>query len=133
MLKVDFTRADLKENIFDYADDVKRCHAMLHEKTGKGNDFLGWVEWPNDYDKEEFARILDVQKRMEGKYDTLLVCGIGGSYLGARAALEMIRGLYPSGIEVIFIGNTFSQSYISQVLDHVKDRELVLNVKKFIF
>ncbi|MBQ1508713.1 MAG: glucose-6-phosphate isomerase, partial [Erysipelotrichaceae bacterium] len=128
MLKVDFTRADLKENIFDYADDVKRCHTMLHEKTGKGNDFLGWVEWPNDYDKEEFARILDVQKRMEGKYDTLLVCGIGGSYLGARAALEMIRGLYPSGIEVIFIGNTFSQSYISQVLDHVKDRELVLNV-----
>ena len=65
---------------------------------------------------------------MQGKYDVVLVCGIGGSYLGARAALEMIKGLYPEdGIEVIFIGNTFSHTYLSQVLNHIKDKEVVLS------
>ena len=128
MFKVDFSKTGLKEDFSLYQEEVSRCHRDLHEKTGKGNDFVGWVDWPKNYDKEEFDRMLACRKRLEGKYDTVLVCGIGGSYLGARAANEMIRGLYPKGVEVIFIGNTFSASYLSQVLDHVKDKELVLNV-----
>lgn len=129
MLKVDLLNAKLNSDIYAYQDEVTKAHNMLHEKTGEGNDFVGWVSWPLDYDKEEFERILALKKRLEGTYDTLLVCGIGGSYLGARAASEMIRGLYPDdGIECIFIGNTFSHTYISQVLNHIKNRNVVLNV-----
>ena len=75
------------------------------------------------------SRIIALKNRMAGKYDTVLVCGIGGSYLGTRAALEMVKGLYPNdNIEVIFVGNTFSNTYISQVLEHIKNKEVVLNV-----
>lgn len=129
MIKLDLTNAKLDEDLSKWQDKVSKAHKDLHEKTGKGNDFLGWVDWPVNYDKEEFKRILDLKNRMKGKYDTVLVCGIGGSYLGARAALEMVKGLYPNDdIEVIFVGNTFSTSYISQVLEHIKNKEVVLNV-----
>lgn len=129
MINVDLRNAKLNEDLASWQTKVDEAHRQLREKTGKGNDFLGWVDWPLNYDKEEFARILELKKRMEGKYDTVVVCGIGGSYLGARAAVEMIRGLYPDdGIEVIFVGNTFSHTYLSQVLNHIKDKEVVLNV-----
>ena len=129
MLKLDLSYAKLNEEIISYQDQVSEAHKWLHEKTGKGNDFVGWVEWPNTYDKEEFERILKVSEKLKGKFDVLLVCGIGGSYLGARAANEMIRGLYPEeGPEVIFIGNTFSNTYLSQVLKHIEGKDAVLNV-----
>lgn len=129
MISLDLRNAKLNEDISAWQEKVSKAHKDLHEKTGAGSDYVGWVEWPVNYDKEEFKRIIELRNRMAGKYDTVLVCGIGGSYLGARAAVEMIKGLYPSdGIEVIFVGNTFSHTYISQVLEHIKDREVVLNV-----
>ncbi len=129
MLKLDLSYAKLNEDLNSYQEKVSEAHKWLHEKTGKGNDFVGWVNWPYSYDKEEFDRVLKVAEKLKGKYDVLLVCGIGGSYLGARAALEMIRGLYPeNGPEVIFVGNTFSNTYISQVLKHIEGKDVVLNV-----
>ena len=129
MLKLDLSYAKLDEDLNSYQEKVSQCHKWLHEKTGEGNDYVGWVEWPNNYDKEEFDRIIKVSEKLKGKYDVLLVCGIGGSYLGARAALEMIRGLYPEqGPEVIFVGNTFSNTYVSQVLKHIEGKDVVLNV-----
>ena len=129
MMKLDSTQAFLKEEIDSYQEDVTRIHKMIHEKTGAGNDFLGWVDWPVNYDKDEFERIVALGARMKDKADCIVVCGIGGSYLGARAAIEMIQGLYPdNGKEVVFIGNTFSSTYISQVLNHIKDKDVVLNV-----
>ena len=129
MLTLDLKNAKLKENLNDYQSKVSEAHKWLEEKTGVGNDYVGWVKWPLNYDKEEFARILKLKEKLNGKYDVLLVCGIGGSYLGARAALEMIRGLYPeSGPEVIFVGNTFSNNYLSQVLKHIEGKDVVLNV-----
>ncbi|MBR4470722.1 MAG: glucose-6-phosphate isomerase [Erysipelotrichaceae bacterium] len=129
MISLDLRNAKLNEDLSSWQEKVTKAHHDLREKTGAGNDFLGWVDWPVNYDKEEFERILALKKRMEGKYDTVLVCGIGGSYLGARAALEMIKGLYPDdGVEVIFVGNTFSHTYLTQVLNHIKDKEVVLNV-----
>ena len=129
MIKLDLSNAKLKEDLLSYQEKVTKIHNDLHNKTGAGSDYVGWVDWPINYDKDEFKRILALKERMQGKYDVVLVCGIGGSYLGARAALEMISGLYPdNGIEVIFIGNTFSHTYISQVLNHIKDKEVVLNV-----
>ena len=129
MLKLDLSYAKLNEDLNSYQEKVSEAHKWLHEKTGKGNDFVGWVNWPYSYDKEEFDRVLKVAEKLKGKYDVLLVCGIGGSYLGARAALEMMRGLYPeNGPEVIFVGNTFSNTYISQVLKHIEGKDVVLNV-----
>ncbi len=129
MISLDLSNAKLNEDLSLWKDKVSEAHSWLHNKTGKGNDYVGWVDWPINFDRDEFSRILKLKERMKGKYDTVLVCGIGGSYLGARAALEMIKGLYPDdGIEVIFVGNTFSHTYISQVLEHIKDKEVVLNV-----
>lgn len=129
MIKFDASHAMLTEDIMSYEDDVKRIHKMIHEKTGAGNDFLGWVDWINKYDKVEFQHIKEVANAVKDRAEVLLVCGIGGSYLGARAAIEMIQGLYPKNkTEVIFIGNTFSSTYFKQVEEYIKDKSVVLNV-----
>lgn len=129
MIKFDASHAMLTEDIMSYEDDVKRIHKMIHEKTGAGNDFLGWVDWINKYDKAEFQHIKEVANAVKDRAEVLLVCGIGGSYLGARAAIEMIQGLYPKNkTEVIFIGNTFSSTYFKQVEEYIKDKSVVLNV-----
>lgn len=129
MIKLDMSHALLKEDILAYQDQVNACHEHLVNKTGKGNDFTGWVEWPNSYDKEEYARIKAVAKEVREKCEVFVVCGIGGSYLGSRAAIEMINGLYNNDkVEIIFLGNTFSSTYIANVLDHIKDKEVCVNV-----
>lgn len=128
-MRLDLTNAKLNVDLSSWQERVDEAHHWLHEKTGKGNDYVGWVKWPLEYDKEEVKRIKDLALRLKDKTDVLIVCGIGGSYLGARAALEMIRGLYPNdGPEIIFVGNTFSATYLNQVLEHVKDKEIVVNV-----
>ena len=130
MLKLNLEHANIdNQEILSYQEEVNKCHKLLKEKAGKGNDYLGWLDWPIDYDKDEVQKIVDLAAKMKGKYDTIIVCSIGGSYLGARAAIEMIRGLYPSdGIEVLFTGNTISAKTISQLLNKIKDKNVVLNV-----
>ncbi len=129
MMKFDSTHGLLKENINDYQEVVTKLHQVIHEKTGAGNDYLGWVDWPLTYDKEEFDRIVKLAKKLESKAKVILVCGIGGSYLGARAAAEMIQGLYPdNGHELVYVGNTFSSTYLQQVLNHIKGKSVILNV-----
>ena len=129
MMKFDSTHGLLKESIKDYQEVVTKLHSVIHEKTGAGNDYLGWVDWAKTYDKEEFDRILQLAKELEEKAEVILVCGIGGSYLGARAAGEMIQGLYPnSKHELVYVGNTFSSTYLQQVLDYIKGKSVVLNV-----
>ena len=75
-------------------DYVKAAHNMLHNGTGAGNDFLGWVDLPVNYDKEEFARIKNAADKIRSDSDVLIVIGIGGSYLGARAAIEMLSNSF---------------------------------------
>lgn len=129
MIKLETKNAFLNENFADYQDSVNKCHELLMTKKGKGNDYTGWVEWPFDYDKEEFARIVDAAERIRKSCEVFLVCGIGGSYLGARAVIEMVNGIYAQKKpEIIFIGNTFSSTYIAQVLDYIKDKDVCLNV-----
>ena len=129
MIKFDASHANLKADINDYQQEVTKIHKMIHEKTGQGSDYLGWVDWAKTYDKEEFDRIISVSNKVKDKAEVLLVCGIGGSYLGARAAIEMIQGLYSKNkTEVIFIGNTFSSTYMKQVLNYIEDKSVVLNV-----
>ena len=120
MIKFDASHAFLKEDILSYQDVVNQCHEMLHHKTGRGNDYVGWVDWANTYDREEFARLKAKASELRKICDVLVVCGIGGSYLGARAAIEMINGLYGKNKpEIIFFGNTFSSTYIAQVMEYV--------------
>lgn len=130
MIKVDFTKALDPKVLDSYQEDVNKYHVNLTTKTGLGSDFLGWMTLPFDYDKEEFALVKKLAQDVRAKADTFVVCGIGGSYLGSRAAIEMINGLFPkeNKVEVLFLGNTFSSTYIMQVLDRIKDRNVMVNV-----
>ena len=129
MVKLDLTNTIEKIDFKNYEEKVKEINKMINEKTGKGNDFLGWTTWPTDYDKEEFNRIKEAAKEIRDNYDVLVVAGIGGSYLGARCAIEALRGLYSNDkLEIIYLGNTLSSTYISQVLKYLEKKNFAINV-----
>ncbi|KMY51660.1 glucose-6-phosphate isomerase [Peribacillus loiseleuriae] len=117
-------------------DAVKAAHNSLHEKTGAGNDFLGWIDLPVDYDKEEFARIQKAASKIKSDSDVLLVIGIGGSYLGARAAIEMLQHSFYNALskeqrktpQIIFVGNNISSTYMKDVMDLLEDKDFSINV-----
>ena len=129
MIKVKDEFLGRKIDYASYKEKVKEIHESIENRTGAGNDYLGWAQYPATYDKEEFARIVKFGKECQAKYDCLVVCGIGGSYLGARAAIEAINGLYPQNkVEIIYLGQTFAPSYISQVLKHLEKKNFAINV-----
>ena len=129
MMQLDLNHAFLKEDVKAYQETVNAIDETLRNGTCKGNDFIGWLNWANDYDKEEFVRIKEVAAKVRENTEVFVVCGIGGSYLGARAAIEMMNGLYgDKKPEIIYMGNTFSSTYISQVMNYIKDKEVTVNV-----
>ena len=129
MIKLQLNNQMSEEIISSYQSDVNRINKMIDEKTGPGNDFLGWVDWPVNYDKEEVKRILEDAKYVRDHFDILVVCGIGGSYLGARCALEALNGLKSDDkLEIIFMGQTFSPNYVSQVLKYLEGKNFAINV-----
>ncbi|MCF0246855.1 MAG: glucose-6-phosphate isomerase [Ileibacterium sp.] len=130
MISLDLSHAKLNEDVASYQGKVTEVDAALRSGTCLGNDFIGWLKWHENYDKEEFARIQKAAKRIQENSDVLVVCGIGGSYLGPRAAIEMVNGLYPADqkVEVIYTGNTFSSTYINQVMEYIKDKKVTVNV-----
>ena len=113
--------------------DVKE---MLVSKTGAGNDFLGWIDLPVNYDKEEFARIKKAAAKIQSDSDVLIVIGIGGSYLGARAAIEFLSHSFYNVIskeqrktpEIYFVGNSISSTYLKHLIDVIGDRDFSLNM-----
>lgn len=112
---------------------VAAAHSMLSEKNGLGSDFLGWVDLPENYDREEFARIKVAAARIRENSDVLIVIGIGGSYLGARAAIEFLKGPYYNVIrngapEIYFAGNSISGSNLSDLLKICEGRRVSVNV-----
>ncbi|TQS75971.1 glucose-6-phosphate isomerase [Ornithinibacillus gellani] len=121
----------------DYLGDfVQQAHDALHNKTGQGNDYVGWVNLPNDYDKEEFTRIQQAAEKIRRDSDILLVIGIGGSYLGARAALEMLTHSFQNLLskeqrqapQVIFVGHHMSSTYIQELFDILDGKDVSINV-----
>lgn len=125
------------EQELDYlAPLVQAAHEQLHNKTGAGNDFLGWLDLPTDYDKEEFARIKQAAEKIKSDSDVLLVVGIGGSYLGARAAIEALTHSFFNVLskedrkapQVFFVGNSISAPYLNQLLDAIKGKDVSVNV-----
>jgi glucose-6-phosphate isomerase len=117
-------------------DAVKTAHKSLHEGTGAGNDFLGWVDLPENYDKEEFSRIQKASEKIKNDSDVLLVIGIGGSYLGARAALEMLNHSFYNALpgekrstpQVLFLGNNISSTYMTDLMDLLENKDFSINV-----
>ena len=115
---------------------VKCAHETVHEGTGAGNDFLGWVDLPKNYNKEEFSRIKKAAEKVKSDSDVLLVIGIGGSYLGARAAIEMASHSFRNNLskedrkspEIYFVGQNISSTYMMDLLDVIKDKDVSINV-----
>ena len=115
------------------AEDAKE---LLVSKTGAGNDFLGWIDLPVDYDKDEFSRIKKAAAKIQSDSEVLLVIGIGGSYLGARAAVEFLRHSFYNVVskeirktpEIYFVGNSISSTYIRHLMDVIGDRDFSINM-----
>ena len=120
----------IDENILaSYQSDVTRINKMIDDKTGAGNDYIGWADWPVNYDKEELERIIADAKYVRDNFDILVVCGIGGSYLGAKCAIDALKGLKSDDkMEIIFMGQTFSPNYVAQVLKYLKGKNFAINV-----
>ncbi|CAM3391363.1 MULTISPECIES: glucose-6-phosphate isomerase [Saccharibacillus] len=119
-----------------FAEPIKLAHEQLHNKTGVGSDYLGWIDLPKAYDKEEFARIKKAAEKIQSDSEVLIVIGIGGSYLGARAAIEMLTNSFYNvqdksqrkTPQVFFAGNSISSTYLSHLLQLVEGKDFSVNV-----
>lgn len=135
----DYSKASsfINDNEMKYMEKlVADAKETLVSKTGAGNDFLGWIDLPIDYDKDEFARIKAAAKKIQEDSEVLLVIGIGGSYLGARAAIEFLRHSFYNNVdkavrktpEIYYVGNSISSTYISHLVEVVGDRDFSINM-----
>lgn len=117
-------------------EPVRLAHQMLHEKTGAGSEYTGWIDLPTTYDKEEFQRILSAVEKIRSHSDALVVIGIGGSYLGARAAIDMLSHSFHNdlskeqrgGPAIYYAGNNISSTYLSHLLELLQDKDISVNV-----
>ena len=112
---------------------VSAAHNALANRDGLGNDFLGWLDLPENYDKEEFARIKAAAERIKKKADILIAIGTGGPYLGARAAIDLLRSPYYNNLkkdtpDIYFVGNNISPTYLNEILSICEGKELCVNV-----
>lgn len=119
------------EQISEYNEQVKNIHYNLQNKNGIGNEFMGWVDYPFTYDKEEFDKVKDAAKDINEKAEVLIVLGIGGSYLGARAVIEALTPNFKntnSNTKVYYAGNNISSKYIKDLLYEIEGKDICINV-----
>ncbi len=126
----DFINADEMAGI---KAQVEAAAESLHSKTGLGNDFLGWVELPTNYDKEEFARIKAAAEKIKSNSDILIVIGIGGSYLGARAAIELLKSPLYNNMkkdtpDIYYVGNSINPTYLNEIIALCEGKDFSVNV-----
>ncbi|WP_047154342.1 glucose-6-phosphate isomerase [Aneurinibacillus tyrosinisolvens] len=121
-----------KSEVNHLSEFVEVAHSMLHEKKGPGSDFLGWVDLPLRYDKDEFTRIKQAAERIKNSSDALIVIGIGGSYLGARAAIEALSHTFHNQMnnttQIYFAGQNLSSTYLSHLLEVLEGKDISLNI-----
>ena len=140
-LKLKFDDSKLKSYINEdelslITPQVKLAHELLKNKTGAGSDFLGWINLPNDYDKEEYSRLKKTAEKIRNDADVLIVIGIGGSYLGAKACIESLNTSFFNLLsrderkspQIFFAGNSISSTYLSELIEFVKDKSIYVNV-----
>ena len=135
-------RLDLKhtgitqKSILTYKEQVENIHKDLHRRANDEKDFVGWLELPTNYDKEEFARIKKAAKKIKKESDILVVIGIGGSYLGARAVIEALTSSFYNMLpnkqrkypQVLYVGNNLSPNYINELIEYIGDKDFSVNV-----
>ncbi|MEG0770449.1 MAG: glucose-6-phosphate isomerase [Clostridia bacterium] len=122
-----------EDELIGIAPAITAAHNTLMSKSGLGSDFLGWLDLPNDYDKEEFNRIKSAAKRISDTSDVLIVIGIGGSYLGARCAIDFIKSPFYNNMkkdtpEIYFAGNTISSTYLTELLSICEGKDFSVNI-----
>lgn len=119
-----------KDMIENHISETLAAKATLINKTGLGNDFLGWLRYPEEYNKEEFNRIIKASEQIKKDSEVLLVIGIGGSYLGAKAVIDVLSNYFSDEkkVEIIFAGNSLSSTYLSQLLKYLENKDFSINV-----
>lgn len=138
-IKIDFTRAKGIIDDFDISGmekEILAAHKKLHERSGEGNEFLGWVDLPVTYNKDEFNRIKCTAERIKSSCDVFIIIGIGGSYLGSRAAIEVLKHSFYNNIskdkrknpEIYFLGNNMSPIYLKDIMDVIEEKDICINV-----
>ena len=134
-LNLENTKIDQK-SIAEYKEKVENIHKELHSRANEEKDFVGWLELPTNYDKEEFKRIIKAAKKIRKESDVLVVIGIGGSYLGARAVIESLTSSFYNMLpdketrypKVIYVVNNLSPYYINEVIEYIGDKDFSVNV-----
>ena len=136
-LKLDLQHTGIdKKNIMEYTEIVENIHKELHDRSNNENDFVGWLELPTNYDKEEFERIKKSAERIQKDSDILVVVGIGGSYLGARAVIESLTSTFYNMLsdktrktpQILYAGNNLSPNYINELIEAIGDKDFSVNV-----
>ena len=124
------------KNIMEYKEQVENIHKDLHRRANDKKDFVGWLELPTNYDKEEFKRIKKAAKKIKKESDVLLVIGIGGSYLGARAVIEALTSTFNNLLparqrkypQILYVGNNLSPNYMNELIEYVENKDFSINV-----
>ena len=122
--------------IMEYKEQVENIHKELHKKANDEKDFVGWLELPTNYDKKEFSRIKKAAKKIKKESDILVVIGIGGSYLGARAVIESLTSSFNNMLtekqrkypQILYVGNNLSPNYINELIEYIGDKDFSVNV-----
>ena len=124
------------KSIMEYKERVENIHKDLHRRASDDKDFVGWLELPTNYDKEEFKRIKKAAKKIKKESDVLLVIGIGGSYLGARAVIEALTSSFNNLLptrqrkypQILYVGNNLSPNYMNELIEYVANKDFSINV-----
>ena len=136
-INVDLKNSNItKKSILEYKQKVEKIHKDLHERANLEDDFAGWVELPTNYDKKEFARIKKAAKKIKKESDILVVIGIGGSYLGARAVIEALTHTFYNMLpdkqrkfpQILYVGNNLSPNYINDLIEYIGNKDFSVNV-----
>ncbi len=125
-----------QKSIMEYKEQVENIHKELHKRANDEKDFVGWLELPTNYDKEEFKRIKKSAKKIKKESDILVVIGIGGSYLGARAVIEALTSTFNNMLtekqrkypQILYVGNNLSPNYINELIEYIGDKDFSVNV-----
>lgn len=125
-----------QKSIMEYKEQVENIHKELHQKANDEKDFVGWLELPTNYDKKEFSRIKKAAKKIKKESDILVVIGIGGSYLGARAVIESLTSTFNNMLtekqrkypQILYVGNNLSPNYINELIEYIGDKDFSVNV-----
>ena len=125
-----------QKSIMEYKEQVENIHKELHKRANDEKDFVGWLELPSNYDKKEFTRIKKAAKKIKKESDILIVIGIGGSYLGARAVIESLTNTFNNMLtnkvrkypQILYVGNNLSPNYINELIEYIEDKDFSVNV-----